>query len=290
MVSERALASAHYFGSLLAACTEGALLVAHPERYEHWAQSLGTERARVQLVDWLSRAGKFFGDVDARAWEMSSNLVELEMPVRALLVEIVNWHGKSPVPSRVTAAAQGVVPLLGVAQRDPDGFAAYEAPTIPTPKRSSDALESLDDDLVDEGSEVRLLLEQLVETAHLDAALVSFRSGEVIAGVNRDDTKDSPDFTPFADLDTTQLVKDLLETSDLFFSLRTSTTCAAARLTGAHALLVGTSQTFRCLEHLREPGLGYTLDSLLQSFRSRLDRVSSTPFVLPDDDPPDHRR
>ncbi len=285
-MSRDALASAHRVGILLAACTEGALLVAHPERYEHWVDNLGAERARVQLVDWLSRAGMFFRQVDAGDWDVSSNLIELELPVRGLLVQIVNWSGMPPIPTAVTAAAQGLVPLLGVAQGDPDRFAAFEAPTIPTPGPSRDALESLDEELVDEGSEVRLLLEQLVETGQLDGALVSYRTGEAIARVDRRETSESDDAKHFAELDTTQLLGDLLATSDLFFLLRVDETCCAVRLAGAHAMLVAASQTRKSLERLREPGLGHSLDSLLENYRSRIDRLSSPPTLIPDDGSP----
>jgi hypothetical protein len=284
-VSETALVSGHRVGGVIATCAEAALLIAHPDRYEQWTSGLGVERARVQLVDWLSRAGKFFHDIDAGIWDASSNLVELEMPVRGLLIQTVNWSGELPVPTHVTATAQGLVPLLGVAQRDPDGFAIFEAPTIPTPKRSNDALESLDDDLVDEGSEVRLLLEQLVGTAQLDGALVSCRRGEVIACVSPHATSEGAYARSPTEPDPSHLVDDLLETSDLFFSLRVDETWCAVRLTGAHAMLVAASRTRQSLELLREPGLGYTLDSLLESFRSRLDRVSSPPTLIPDDEP-----
>jgi hypothetical protein len=278
-VSAQALVSAHHAATVLAACTGGALLVANPERYLEWAGRLGCERARVQLVDWLSRAGRFFGDLGSGIWEASENLIELDMPIRCLLVQTVSWNGIPPVPDGLTAAAQSLVPLLGVAQRDPNGFDALEAPTIPTPKRSNDALESLDEELVDESSEVRLLVEQLVETSQLDAALVSYRSGATVAQAGCGEMSGKETVLTNPEVDTTPLIADLLETSDLFFFLRLHDALTSVRMTGVHAMLVGAGPTRQSVECLRAPGIGYTLDHLLQSFHSRLDRMSST--VIP---------
>ena len=282
-MSEEALATAHHVGSVFAACEGGALLAAFPDRYEHWCRSVGREQARVRLVDWLSRTGRFFQNFSAGIWNASANLIELEMPLRGLLVQIVNWSGDAPVPDAVTVAAQGVLPLFGASQRDPGGFAAFEAPTIPTPGRATDALESLEQELVDEGSEVRLLLESLRQGAGLDAILVSYRCGETIATAGCSSEQGPACGLTRIESDTTEHVSDLLEASDLYFSLGLRDDWAGVRLPGAHAMLVATGPTRQAVERLREPGLGHTLDSLLESFRSRVDRISSLPTPAPDD-------
>jgi len=275
-VSAKALASTHRAATTLATCAGVALLATHPDRYEQWTGKLGYERARVQIVDWLSRAGRFFGNLGSGIWEASENLIELETPLRSLLVQTVDWNGVPPVPTGLGATAQSLVPLLGIARRDPDGFEAFEAPTIPTPKRSSDALESLDQDLVDESSEVRLLVEQLVETSELDAAMVSYRSGKTVVRAGRGEGHDEEAVVTSPEVDPTPVIADLLETSDLFFLLRLHDAVTAVRMTGIHAVLIGSGRTWQSVECLRNPGLGYTLDRLLQSVHSRLDRMSAT--------------
>ncbi len=279
-----ALAVAHHVGVVMAACAEGALLAAHPQRYAEFAEHVGRERARVQLVDWLSRAGRCLRNVDDGNWDASAGLTDLELPLRGFLLQVVDWEGTLPVPTTVCAAAEALIPLLGVARRDPDGFEPYEAPTIPTAKRSTNALESLEDELVDERTEVRLLLEELIASAGLASALVCDRTGEVIAQTGGEplDLRAGRDSNP----ETSALVASWLETSDLFFSLRVGDTVAAVRLAGAHAMLVATGPSQQSLMPLREPTLGYTLGSLLESFRYRLDRLSSPPTLMPEDEPP----
>lgn len=274
---------AHDVGTILAACAGGALLLSQPERYDHFARTMGLDQTRLRLVDWISRAAAFHDNLEAGTWEASHSFWELEQPLRGLLVALVRWDGALPVPEGVIAAAQSCLPFLGIATTEPDGFPVCEAPTIPTPLQADNALDSLGLELVDVGSEVRMALHELVTRAELSAALIAYRSGEPVACLGVPTPPPPRGATHFA-WDPTPVVADLLASSDLFLTLRLGVDHVALRLTGSQALLVAVAQARGAAERIREPSVGYTLSSLLESVRSRVERVSAAPVLAVEDD------
>ena len=276
-MSQDAIILAHRVGTALAEVTDEALLLAHADRYAQWVRTHGIEPARLRAIDALSRTDRLLEGLGEQHAGASANLWELQTPLRHLLVEVVAWNGTSALPDGAVAAAQATLPLLGVAPPTDQGFDACEAPTIPTLPVAGSPLESLDQELVDEATEVRLLLRGFLDRAQLSAALVANRSGELIAIVTRDEEPTTEDFPERPHFNRHEYVGDLLERSDLFVSVSSAGKPAAVRLTGAHALLAGAASTSAALEILRDPRLGWTMTRLLESFRSRVDRTSNLP-------------
>jgi hypothetical protein len=154
-----------------------------------------------------------------------------------MLQEVVAWDGSPPLPERLAAHAAGALPLLGV-NTSTGAFDPAEAPTLPLLRGPLDPMAALADEaLLDERSELRLVVRRIVQRSRLLDAVLAFRGGEVV--LRASDAVTAPEPTaPALDLaDITPRVADVLERTDLCLGLCTGGTHTAIRLSGSRLLL-----------------------------------------------------
>lgn len=275
--------------------TNTAILLTAPDRYALWVDHVGAEVARLRAIDSVSRlcgwtrrvtgSSREDGPVTDARLDGDQRWAALEEPALAMLRELVRWSGDVPLPSPLIGAAEATLPWFGVGTAT-DGFDPTEAPTSPFLGGGLDPLTALaDEQLLDQRSELRVVVRRLVARAGLLDALVAMRSGQEILRASVA-TFGAPPTAPALDLaDTTPRVADVLERTDLCLQLRVDRTPAAIRLNGTRLLLTATAPSRDALAVLRDASLGPALDLLLRSLEDRIERTScpsrsSDPFLF----------
>ena len=273
------LDTARAAGAAVGMATNAAILLASPDRYALWVKHVGADVARVRVVDAMSRLGGWIRRLTGDGSDPSHGWLALEGPVLAMLREVVAWDGSPPLPGPLSGAAAGALPLLGV-NTSTGAFDPAEAPTLPLLRGTLDPMAALADEaLLDERSELRLVVRRIVQRSHLLDAVLAFRGGEIV--LRASDAVPAPAPTaPALDLaDTTPRVADVLERTDLCLGLYTSEAHAAIRLSGSRLLLVASAPTRAPLEVLRDAALGPMLDLMLQGLEDRVERISAPPWA-----------
>jgi len=272
------LDTARAAGAAVAMATNAAILLTDPDRYALWVDHVGAEVARVRVVDALSRLSGWLRRLSGALGGPGHAWSALEDPVAAMLRAVVAWDGSPPLPAPLSSAAEAALPLFGV-NAATGTFDPAEAPTLPLLRGTLDPLAALADEaLLDERSELRLVVRRIVQRARLSDALLAFRSGEVVL-LASDEAAASEPTAPALDVaDTTPRVADVLERTDLCLYLGDGDGHAAIRLSGSRLLLAAWAPTREPLEVLRDVALGPMLDLMLQGLEDRTERVSAPPW------------
>ncbi len=273
------LDTARAAGTAMAMATNAAILLTKPDRYALWVEHVGAEVARVRVVDAMSRLSGWIRRLSGAGLDPGHAWLALEGPVVAMLRGVVTWDGSPPLPTSLSSAAEGALPLFGV-NTTTGTFDPAEAPTLPLLRGTLDPMAALADEaLLDERSELRLVVRRIVQRARLLDAVLAFRSGEVVLRASDampapEPTAPAPDFA-----DTTPRVADALERTDLCLGLGLGDGHVAIRLSGSRLLLAAWAPTREPLEVLRDPALGPMLDLMLQGLEDRVERVSAPPWA-----------
>ncbi len=273
------LDTARAAGTAIAMATNAAILLTNPDRYALWVEHVGAEVALVRVVDAMSRLSGWIRRFTSGGSDPGHAWLALEGPVAAMLRGVVTWDGSPPLPTSLSGAAEGALPLFGV-NTTTGAFDPAEAPTLPLLRGTLDPMAALADEaLLDERSELRLVVRRIVQRARLLDAVLAFRSGEVVLRASDavpapEPTAPAPDFA-----DTTPRVADVLERTDLCLGLCLGDGHAAIRLSGSRLLLAAWAPTREPLEVLRDAALGPMLDLMLQGLEDRVERVSAPPWT-----------